>query len=107
MKKRELRLAGIYQSAAEMICRNGYDAATLGEIARAAGLAKAGLYHYFPSKEELLFGIVSHAMDRIEAEVVDEVREIADPKERLRALTANYVRLIVNGPHVEHWMNGV
>jgi AcrR family transcriptional regulator len=95
MKKRQARLEAIYQTAAELICRKGYEATTLGEIGAAVGLTKAGLYHYVKSKDELLYGMVNYAMDRVEEEVVAPARQIEDPKERLRAVTVNYVRLIM------------
>jgi len=95
MKKRQLRLANIYYAAAEMFCRKGYDATTLGEIAEAVDLTKAGLYHYFQTKEDLLFSMVNFAMDRVQEFVIDPVRDIDEPKERLRAMTSNYVNLIM------------
>ncbi len=95
MKKRHIRLANIYYAAAEIMCRKGYDATTLGEIAAAVDLTKAGLYHYFQSKEELLFSMVNFAMDRVQESVIDPVRDIADPKLRLRTMTLNYVNLIM------------
>jgi AcrR family transcriptional regulator len=95
MKQRQIRLANIHYAAAEMFCRKGYDATTLGEIAEAVELTKAGLYHYFQSKEELLFSMVNFAMDRVQEVVIDPVREIEDPHQRLRAMTSNYVNLII------------
>jgi len=95
MKKRQLRLHNIHYAAAELFCRKGYDATTLGEIAETVDLTKAGLYHYFQTKEDLLFSMVNYAMDRVQEFVVDPVVDIQDPRERLRAMTSNYVNLIM------------
>ena len=36
---------------AELFTRHGYDELSMAKIARAAGISKALLYHYFPSKQ--------------------------------------------------------
>ena len=47
----------ILQTAAQLICRNGYEATSIQRIAEACGLTKAGLYHHIRSKEHLLLEI--------------------------------------------------
>lgn len=47
------RRADIIRVALQVFSRARYAAATMDEIAAAAGLSKAGLYFYFPSKESL------------------------------------------------------
>ena len=37
----------------------------MNDIAEAAGLTKAGIYHYIRGKEELLFEIMTYAMDNL------------------------------------------
>ena len=39
---------------------NGYRGASIGAIAREAGISEAGLLHHFPSKPKLLFGVLEH-----------------------------------------------
>ncbi|HEY1687623.1 MAG TPA: TetR/AcrR family transcriptional regulator [Solirubrobacteraceae bacterium] len=43
--------------AAELFDRSGYHRVNMTEIARSAGLEKPTLYHYFKSKDEILFWI--------------------------------------------------
>lgn len=93
--KKDMRLAKIYLKAAEIIEREGYDATSLGDIAKAVGLTKAGLYHYIPSKDNLLFGIMNYGMDRVDEVVIDPTRSIADPVVRLRTFISNYFNLII------------
>lgn len=47
----------IISAAARLIERDGYDGASMREIAEAAGLTKPGLYHHAASKEFLLFAL--------------------------------------------------
>ncbi|HEY6329298.1 MAG TPA: TetR/AcrR family transcriptional regulator, partial [Blastocatellia bacterium] len=93
--KKDMRLAKIYVTAAEIIEREGYDATSLGDIAKAVGLTKAGLYHYIPSKDNLLFGIMNYGMDRVDELVIEATRGIADPVVRLRTFITNYFNLII------------
>ena len=82
----------ILDAAAALFARIGYANAKLADVARACGATKSMLYHYFPSKEDVLFAIIrDHAGGNLAA--LEEVlaRE-APPEERLRALVATWVR---------------
>lgn len=48
----------ILEGAREAFLTQGFDAASMGEIARAAGVSKGTLYVYFKNKEELFQAIV-------------------------------------------------
>jgi AcrR family transcriptional regulator len=48
----------IMDGARTVFLAQGFDAASMGEIAKAAGVSKGTLYVYFPSKEELFGAIV-------------------------------------------------
>ena len=69
----------VYEIAAEVFHRKGYDNTSMNDIAEAVGLTKAGLYHHVPSKESLLFTILDYGMDMAEAYVVDPLEAIGDP----------------------------
>jgi len=46
--------SAIRAAATELFIKNGIHAASLNDIAKAAGLAKGTLYYYYPSKEALV-----------------------------------------------------
>src|SRR3954470_14093464 len=48
----------IVDAARSVFLSQGYDAASMGEIARAAGVSKGTLYVYFENKEQLFDAIV-------------------------------------------------
>ena len=54
------KIAEICTVAARVFSEKGYLAATLGDVAKAAGMTKGGIFHYFSTKEELLFLILYH-----------------------------------------------
>jgi AcrR family transcriptional regulator len=92
---RPTRQAQILETAARLFCEKGFDKASMGDIADAMGLTKAGLYHHIGSKEELLFEIMSYGMDLFEQKVLSRVMTIADPLERLRATLRGHVLLVI------------
>lgn len=59
----------ILNKAAALIARKGFDVATMMDVAKACGASKSHLYHYFPSKEDLLYAIVHEHVTRQAAEL--------------------------------------
>jgi len=49
--------------AAELFDEGGYSSTTMDDIARGVGVAKPTLYHYFPSKDEILHAIHEEFID--------------------------------------------
>jgi len=87
----------ILRTAARLFQQRGYDATSMNDIAAALKLSKGGLYHHFQSKDEILFEIMNHAMEITQERVLDPVRGIADPEERLRALIRRHIEVVL-GP---------
>jgi AcrR family transcriptional regulator len=59
-KKKSSRQEQILKAALEVISRKGYAAATIPEIAQAAGVATGTIYIYYPSKRELFVAIIKN-----------------------------------------------
>src|SRR5580693_8490968 len=59
----------IMEGAREVFLAQGFDAASMGEIARKAGVSKGTLYVYFDSKEQL-FETVTREECKVQAEQV-------------------------------------
>lgn len=91
------RASHVYRIAAEIMCQKGYEGTSMNDIAEAAGLTKAGIYHYIRGKEELLFEIMTYAMDNLDQRVIAPAQEIADPEERLRAIVEGHTRSLLEG----------
>ncbi len=91
---RPARQAQIFETAARIFCEKGFDKASMGDIADAMRLTKAGLYHHIRSKEQLLYEIMAYGMDLFERKVLDRVATIDDPLERLRATFRAHVLLV-------------
>ncbi len=88
------RLADIYRIAATVIHEKGFDATSMNDIALAVGMTKAGIYHYVAGKKELLYAIMSYAMDLLETKVIAPATAVTDPEKRLDSIINNHVQLI-------------
>jgi AcrR family transcriptional regulator len=101
----------ILRAAARLFQQQVYDATSMNDVAAALKLSKGGLYHHFQSKDEILFHIMSHAMDITEERVINVVRRIdgasldrarADvtrtdvTEERLRTLIRLHIQLVLS-----------
>jgi len=91
------RTADVFRAAVELMVEKGYGGTSIGDIAQAVGMTKAGLYHHISSKQDMLYQILNHAMDELDRVVSMPVRLIEDPEERLREL----IRLHIQGS-IEH-----
>lgn len=93
------RRAILHRSAA-LFARNGYDRTSMAELAGACGVSKALLYHYYVSKESLLFDILrEHLQDLLDA--VAAIDGKRSPRERLRILVGALLAAYRDSDH-EH-----
>jgi len=86
----------ILRTAARLFQQRGYDATSMNDVAAALKLSKGGLYHHFQSKDEILFHIMSHAMDITEERVIKAARGVLDPEERLRTLIRLHIDVVLS-----------
>ena len=86
----------ILRTAARLFQERGYDATSMNDVASALKLSKGGLYHHFQSKDEILFDIMSHAMDITEERVINVVRRIDGVEERLRRLIRLHIEVVLS-----------
>jgi AcrR family transcriptional regulator len=75
----------VLQEAVELFAQKGYENTTISDIARATGLRKPSLYHYFPSKQSIFLAVLSEGMDEIWANA-REATQLDDLRERFSAL---------------------
>jgi AcrR family transcriptional regulator len=61
----------LLEAGARVFTQHSYDDASMAEVARAAGISKGLLYHYFPSKRDLFVATLEAA--------AAELREITQP----------------------------
>ncbi|MCX7634662.1 MAG: TetR/AcrR family transcriptional regulator [Syntrophales bacterium] len=64
-REREARIRQIRESAAAVFREKGFAGTTMEEIARRVEISKAALYLYFKSKEDLYYGLIEPALNRL------------------------------------------
>jgi AcrR family transcriptional regulator len=85
------RLSEILSHATEVFCEKGYAGASMRDLSRATGMSLAGLYHYFGSKERLLYLIQKHTFTTIVEELKARLEGIPDPEQRIRIFIQNHL----------------
>src|SRR5215472_9332574 len=83
------QLGKILEGAAAVFCEKGYDGASMRDIARATGMSLAGMYHYFGSKERLLYLIQKDTFTTILSRLRAEAGQAADTEQALRGFIFN------------------
>ena len=75
----------ILTAALALIGRRGVRRLAMQEISEAAGVSRATLYRYFPSKEDVLAAAVDFDEQRFRVGLDDVLAAAADPQERIAA----------------------
>jgi AcrR family transcriptional regulator len=61
------------------------------DLSRTAGMSLAGLYHYFDSKEDLLYLIQKHTFRTIIERLQERLKEAEGAEERVRIFIENHL----------------
>lgn len=85
------RLSKLLGHAAHIFCEKGYEGASMRDLSRATGMSLAGLYHYFASKDELLYLIQKHTFRTIIENLRERLQSSSDPEERIRIFIENHL----------------
>lgn len=91
----------ILKSAAKVFATQGFDRASMAMLARECGISKANIYHYYESKDALLFDLLDTYLSALRDRVCSI--EISDlpAKEQLRRVVGE-VLMAYQGADYEH-----
>ena len=85
------QLAKILEHATEVFCDKGYAGASMRDLSRATGMSLAGMYHYFGSKDRLLYLIQKHTFSTILSRLRDRLSRSCDSQQGIRVLIDNHL----------------
>lgn len=86
----------LIESARLLFLEKGYTATGVAEILKRAELNAGSLYHFFPTKEDLLLAVLARYQEMLGPRVLDPVfKRIADPIERVFGILNGYRRLLL------------
>lgn len=97
----EAKRAAIRDAAAALFAEHGFDGSSMSDLAERCATTKSGLYHYYASKEEVLFDILSEHIGkvrRIVREAAAEGRGLP-PAERLELILARLLAAYASADH--------
>ncbi|MCK4816688.1 TetR family transcriptional regulator [bacterium] len=90
-QKGKLKIDEICRKAAQVFSTKGYATATLADVSHAVGISKGGIYHYFSTKEELLFVILCRYMDHTLHELTNRLESTPKPHDKIRAFIEHHI----------------
>jgi TetR/AcrR family transcriptional regulator, cholesterol catabolism regulator len=84
--------------ATALFLAHGYDNTPMSAIAKALSLTKAGVYHHFESKEDLLYAVHRRNLERRLLPILTAIERIAEPEARLRKFLFELALLMTRDP---------
>lgn len=85
----------IVEAARELFFENGYTATGIAAILKRANARSGSLYHFFPTKEDLLIAVLDKYQRMLESHVIGPAFErTSDPIERVFAVLDGYRRML-------------
>jgi len=95
--RRDNRRPQLLDAAARFFREQGYAAASMRDIAAAAGMKAGSMYYYFPSKADLLLAVHEEGIRRISDAVVEAVDAADGPWGRLQAAMTAHLNVLLDG----------
>lgn len=89
----EEKRRAILKTATQLFARHGFDRASIASVAAECGVSKALLYHYYDSKERLLFDIIRNHLEELDAALAAADDPALPPERRLRRLIGELLEL--------------
>jgi AcrR family transcriptional regulator len=91
----------IRRVATDVFARHGYHGASLRQIAKACEITLGTLYHYYPSKQDLLAELMSDALQPLITSGREARAEFpGDPRRQLFEAVRRFVLITLAAPHL-------
>jgi AcrR family transcriptional regulator len=88
--EKTLRIAKV---AAKLFRSKGYLETNMDDIGNGARLSKGGIYHYFSSKDEILFFVLDNYLEVILQGLEGTLGQISDPSSKIEFLISRHIDL--------------
>lgn len=93
--KRVMRISTV---AAKLFNTKGYLQTTMDDITTAARFSKGGIYHYFSSKDEILFFVLDRYMNLVLQNLEHDLEEIESAREKIQYIISRHIQLYTQNP---------
>lgn len=89
----------IGRAAARLFNQKGYLETSLADISSAVGMSKGGIFHYFPTKNEILYFILSNYMDVVLEGLEEGLKKCDDSLSKIRFIISRHLELYAKNVH--------
>jgi AcrR family transcriptional regulator len=89
------RKQAIVDAAAALFAAHGFNGASVADIAERCKTSKSLIYHYYESKEDILYDVMISHVRALEDAAADAMAGAASPEQKLRDLTQLFMALYV------------
>ncbi len=89
------RKEAIVETAAALFARESFNGASVADIAKRGKISKSLIYHYYQSKEDILYDVMISHVRALEAAAREAVEGDARPERKLRELAHRFMALYV------------
>jgi AcrR family transcriptional regulator len=86
------RKALILKVATGLFADKGFEATSVRKLAAESGLSVPGMFHYFSTKEEILYEIMINFMEDVYKNITEIMKSDKDPVQKLELLCTYYVQ---------------
>jgi len=90
----------ILQGAQKLFAEKGFRETNLGDVAIQLGFRRQAVYHYFPSKDDILYELIDRAGQAIATSAQPIMDAQAPPAEKLAEVVRNHVRQLLTNVDV-------
>lgn len=73
----------ILQHAKDLFLTQGFQVISMDDIAKACGMGKASIYHYYESKDALFHAMLDNELDQYETGITTELKKVKSASDRL------------------------
>ena len=88
----EQRRDAIVEAAATLFAARGFMGASVADLAGSCQTSKSLIYHYYPSKEDILFAVMAGHVDQLAQDVAETMGESDDAETRLRSIVHRFMQ---------------
>ncbi len=89
------RKEAIVNTAATLFAREGYNGASVADLAKRGKFSKSLIYHYYQSKDDILFDVMISHVRALEEAAKEATAGVEPPARKLRELAHRFMALYV------------